>query len=745
MQGLFGLGLVSGYGARVNKTSQPDLFGGPAVAAGPRFAAGTGRFVKVMVPLAIPAVLDYAWDGEAAPEVGDWVEAPVGKKPVHGLVVEVMGASGVRGLKAARPLDVPAVDGRTLAFYRWVARYTLSAPGEPLRVALPRAEVPPRPEPVMGVQATLGGIGKLTPQRSAVLDAAGSEVWAAAALAREAGVSAGVVKGLEDTGWLARVAVAEEAWRMGEGPRLSGSQRQAVDAVRGVAGFKPWLLDGVTGSGKTEVYFSLIEAALKAGKQVLLLVPEIALTPQLVERVRARFGRAPMVWHSAEAVGRRAKTWWRVVEGGPTLVVGARSALFLPWQALGLVVVDEEHDPSYKQDEAFRYHGRDMAVQLGRVWDCPVVLGSATPSLESWQAALDGKYGHIVLPERQGGAVMPRLELVDLRQAKPAKGDYLSRPVREAMQRTLDRGEQVLVFLNRRGVAPVMVCTHCGARRDCPRCDATLVVHGDRLLCHHCGYTEARSHECPACGEEALRPYGPGTRRVSAEAQAVFPHACVIVADSDSVGTPAQLEAMLDEVKSGRANVIVGTQLVTKGHHLPNLTLVAVVDGDMGLAHGDLRAAERTWHMLQQVAGRAGRGEKPGEVFIQTHDPEQPLFQTLLSGDREAFYRGELAARQAWGDPPFGRQLALVVEGLDENAVAQTARSLARAFPATLERHRLLGPAPAPLARRNDRWRWRLLVKAPRLDHAGLKAWLEAVPRGRGVDVKVDVDPVSFM
>lgn len=663
--------------------------------------------VRVLVPLAMPTLLDYLAEGPVQP--GSWVQLELGRKPVDGVVVELPGRSDFKNLKTARLLaDVAAVDPRMLAFYRWVARYTLSAPGEPLRVAMPRARVPEPPKRILKTAEEKAGL----PPASAVV--------------------------------------------------LNEAQQRAAAAIGGALGdFKAFLLDGVTGSGKTEVYFDAVRTVLASGGQVLVLVPEIALTPQWLKRFEQRFGVAPLVWHSGLADGARRRTWWALQNSRPPdgtpgtgsgetgkrpgqVLVGARSALFLPFGNLGLVVVDEEHEPSYKQEEAFRYHARDLAVQLASTWRCPVVLASATPSLESWQRALEGKYIRLVLPDRHGHAGMAPIRLIDLREGGKNKNqEFISPALRVAVAETLAKGEQALLFLNRRGNAPVLICTDCGTRRDCPRCDATLVVHGDKLQCHHCGFSEPYPHECPVCGGQSLRAYGPGTRRVVAEVQKVFPDARVAVADSDAVSTPQQLSALVKQVEDRAVDIIVGTQMVTKGHHFPHLTCVGVIDADMGLAHGDLRAAERTFQLLTQVAGRAGRGDYPGTVYVQTFDPAQPLFQALVKHDRDGFYKLELEARKAWGDPPFGRLVAVIIDGLDEASVVEGARTLARAFVAR-DGARLLGPAPAPIAKIRDRYRYRLLVKGPGLLQGLVKKWIEETAVPKGVRVTVDVDPVSF-
>lgn len=648
-----------------------------------------GSVVRVLLPLALPTMLDYLADRPA--KVGDWVEVPVGKQGAHGVVAEVLGFSEFKNLKTARVMEeVPPLHPVALAFYRWATRYTLSAPGEALRVALLRGKVPKTPrvlkKPVV----------------------------------KKVGIAKGVI--------------------------LNDAQRDAAAEIGGAIGeFKPFLLDGVTGSGKTEVYFEVMKRVLAEGKQVLVLVPEIALTPQWLKRFEERFGVPPLSWHSGLAEGARRKTWWGVAQGEGAVVVGARSALFLPWQKLGMVVVDEEHEPSYKQEEAFRYNARDLAVQMARQWSCPVVLASATPSLESWQRALDGKYERLILPDRVGAAGMAGIELIDLKEEGGKKGEsYVSGPLRKAVGEALVKGEQALLFLNRRGNAPVLICRDCGNRRDCPRCDATLVVHGDKLQCHHCGYGEPFPHECVVCGGADMRPYGPGTRRVVTEIQKLFPDAKVAVADSDAVSTPKQLGELVRSVETREVDIVVGTQMVTKGHHFPHLTCVGVIDADMGLAHGDMRAAERTFQLMTQVAGRAGRGAAAGKVYVQTFDPAQPLFQALVKHDRDGFYKLELEARKAWGDPPFGKLIAVIVDGLNEAEVVEGARGLARLFPQA-EGVRLLGPAPAPVAKIRDKYRWRLLVKGEGLLQTLVKNWVEAVPVPRGVRVTVDVDPVSFM
>lgn len=655
--------------------------------------------IRVLVPRALPTLLDYT---AAAPlPVGSWVRIPVGKAGTVGVVVETLASSPFGNLKRAEPLpEVPPLAPATLAFYRWVARYNLAPPGEGLRAALLRGSVPPQPKRVGKPKA-------VKPQPAVTLNA---------------------------------------------------EQAAAVAAVQASPGFKAWLLDGVTGSGKTEVYIELLRRVLERGGQALLLVPEIALTPQLLQRVAGALADVTLptanhqpsttnpvlAWHSGVAEGARKAAWWQVATGRPCVVVGARSALFLPFQGLQLVLVDEEHDPSYKQAEGFRYHGRDSAVQLANLWGASCVLGSATPSLETFQHAQMGKYGRLGLTARHGSAGHAPIALIDLKAAKPGKGQYLSGPLQTALAETLGKGEQALLFLNRRGNAPLLVCRDCGARRGCPRCSTTLVVHGDRLQCHCCGYTENYPDACPACGGTNLAAYGPGTRKVVAEVQAVFPQARVAVADSDALTTAPQVAALVASMAARQVDILVGTQMVVKGHHFPHLTCVGVVDGDMGLAQGEARSAERCFQQLYQVAGRAGRAERAGQVLIQTHDPTHPLFAALVNHQRDTFYAAELAARQAWHDSPFGKSVMVQLSGKRETDVQTAAAVLARSFPRP-EGVRLLGPAPAPVVKVRETYRYRLLVKAPNAFgplQPLVQGWVEATPLPKSIDLMLEVEPL---
>jgi primosomal protein N' (replication factor Y) (superfamily II helicase) len=486
------------------------------------------------------------------------------------------------------------------------------------------------------------------------------------------------------------------------------------------------------------------------GRQCLILMPEIALTAQFLDRFAARFGVRPAEWHSELSPRRRARVWHAVAAGDIAVVAGARSALFLPYADLGLVIVDEEHDAAYKQEDGVHYHARDMAVVRAHIADIPVVLASATPSVETEVNARRGRYRRLSLPERFGGAHLPTIEAIDLTREGPPRGRYVAPRLAEAVKIALERKEQALLFLNRRGYAPLTVCRACGFRFSCAHCDAWLVDHRFRrqLVCHHCGFATPRPAACPKCeARETFVACGPGVERLEEEAAALFPQARVMVLSSDLVATAERLREELKEIAEGHVDIVIGTQLVAKGHHFPKLNLVGIVDADLGLSNGDLRAAERTFQLLHQVAGRAGRETGRGRGLLQTHQPDHPVMRALIAGDREAFYASEIAARERTHYPPFGRLASLVVSGPDRPSTEGFARRLCGAAPPE-EALRVLGPAEAPIAVVRGRHRFRLLVKAPRrFDLSGyVRGWLGRAPKATGgIKLEVDVDPMSFM
>jgi primosomal protein N' (replication factor Y) (superfamily II helicase) len=718
------------------------------------------RIAQVLLPLPLPEAFDYeAPDGlEVAP--GAHVCVPLGPRAAHGVVLETRDGFGVnRPLKAVEGvLDEPPLPATTLEFVQWAARYAVDAPGCALAIAL-RGSRAPRPRPERRLEATGRPPSRPTPARLRVLEAAAAGPKPAAWLAAEAEVGPGVIKALIDDGALrcietcADVSFPEPDFAR-PGPRLNAGQAAAADALRRMVehgGFQAALLDGVTGSGKTEVYLEAVAAALAADPeaQVLVLLPEIALTQAVIARFEQRFGVEPAEWHSGVAPPRRRRVWEAAATGRCRIVVGARSALFLPFRKLRLVVVDEEHDGSYKQEEGFIYHARDLAVVRAKIEDCTVVLASATPSLETLHNAETGRYRWLRLESRHGAARLPGVELVDLREHPPERGRWLSPPLVEAAAATLGRGEQVMLFLNRRGYAPVVLCKACGQRMTAPDTDSWLVEHRytGRLVCHLTGFSMPKPKRCPHCGaEDSLTAIGPGVERVEEEVRERFPEARTAVFSSDTVSDADAARAMVERMAGGEIDVLVATQAAAKGHNFPRLTLVGVVDADLGLRGGDLRAGERTFQLLAQAAGRAGRAERAGRALLQTYMPEHSVMQALRTQDREAFVAAEMFERQAAGLPPFGRLAALIASGPDAAALERYVREMAAVIPNT-EGVDVFGPADAPLALVRGRRRKRFLVRADRtVDiQAFVSAWRARVKIPGSVRLYVDIDPYSFL
>ncbi len=717
------------------------------------------RVADVLVPLAIDTAYSYAVPAGMALAEGDVVQMPLGPREAIGVVWSLREAPPGNFRPVTARLPLPPMPARLRTFVDWVAGYTLCQRGSVLAMALKTPDLERPDTPKVGIRLVGAPPQRMTPARARVLQAAeGGMAFSKAALAQAAGVSASVVDGLLDEGTLEAVALPAEpvAPRPDPdfaAPDLSPDQRAAADALSAAVredAFSATLLEGVTGSGKTEVYFEAVAEAVRHGRQALILMPEIALTAQFLDRFERRFGVRPALWHSGVGARRRERLFAAVAAGEAMVVAGARSALFLPFDRLGLIVVDEEHEAAYKQEDGVLYHARDMAVKRAGIEGAPVVLASATPSIESKVNARRGRYRHLVLPERFGGRTLPRIEAIDLRRTPPERGRWLAPTLVEAMRRTLAAGEQSLLFLNRRGFAPLTVCRACGHRYQCPNCSTWLVEHRFRqaLVCHTCGHTERRPDACTACGTvDALIPCGPGVERLAEEVKELFPDARSVVLSSDFPGGTERLRAELAAIAEGQWDIVIGTQLVAKGHNFPGMTLVGVVDADLGLANGDPRAGERTFQLLQQVAGRAGRGDRPGRALLQTHQPEHPVIAALLSGDADRFYEEEIGLREAAGLPPFGRLAALIVSGPDKNAVELHARALAQTAQAP-DGALVFGPAEAPIALIRGRHRMRLLVKTERAFdvQAYLRDWLTRAPRPRGqIRVQIDVDPHSFL
>jgi primosomal protein N' (replication factor Y) (superfamily II helicase) len=730
----------------------------------------------VLVPVAVDTAYSYRVPAGLRLELGQFVAMPLGTRIATGVVWATRAGGGDNLKSIVEVRDWPALRQPLRDFIDWVARWTLSPRGGVLRMAVRAPEATAAPPPKWGFRKTGKTPDRPTVARSRVLAAldAASPI-AKAALAAAAACGPGVIDGLVDDGALEAVELPPEPVAPAPDPEfgrrpLEPDQEAAAESLVGAVRAKTFgvfLLEGVTGSGKTEVYFEAVAEALRTGRQSLILMPEIALTAQFLDRFAARFGVRPAEWHSGITPRQRERLWGAAASGEARVVVGARSALFLPLAHLGLIVVDEEHEGAYKQEDGVVYHARDMAVVRARFERAPIVLASATPSLETRVNAEQGRYAWLRLDARFGARAMPDLAAIDLRREGPPRGRWIAPRLVAGVEAGLAAGEQSLLFLNRRGYAPLTLCRACGHRFQCPNCSAWLVEHRFRkaLVCHHCGHFEKRPDICPACSEaDSLTACGPGVERVAEEATLLFPDARLLVLSSDTPGGLERMRAQLAAAARGDYDVIIGTQLVAKGHNFPLLTLVGVVDADVGLANGDPRAAERTFQLLRQATGRAGRGTRPGRALLQTFQPEHPVIAALLSGDVERFYATEADQRRRGGLPPFGRLAAVIVSGEDRGGAEAYARALARTAHAmpegkgwrlapiggTIEDGEitLLGPAEAPIALLRGRHRFRLAVKAPRgVDlQAFLRALLAAAPPPRGgVRVTVDVDPQSFM
>jgi len=715
------------------------------------------------LPLPLGDAYDYAIPEGLDLAPGDFVKVPLGPRQATGVVWDKplqeteSSVSEDRLKPVLNRLPAPPLPPENRKLIEWISSYTLSQPGAVLRMAMsvPAALEPEKPRIAYALADPVPEI-RLTSARQRVIELLGTvPSLSTSDIVQELGISAGVVKGLAQLGALEAVQLppggrftAPDPARAG--PVLSDAQADAVASLRESGeGFSVTLLDGVTGAGKTEVYFEAIADTLERGKQALVLLPEIALSAQWLDRFEARFGARPAEWHSDLTQRRRRTTWRAVAEGNARIVVGARSALFLPYPELGLIVVDEEHESAFKQEDGVAYHARDMAIVRAQIGAFPILLASATPSLETVSNAEAGRYTRLLLPTRHGGASLPDIQLLDLRQDKPERQCWISPTLRQALVDTLAAESQSMLFLNRRGYAPLTLCRACGHRLECPNCTAWLVEHrfSARLQCHHCGYFGRKPETCGACqATDSFVACGPGVERLAEEVMTFLPDARLCIATSDSIHRPSEAAAFVAQVLDHEVDIVIGTQIVAKGHHFPNLTLVGVVDADLGLSGGDLRAAERTYQLLHQVAGRAGRDEKPGRVLLQTYHPDHPVMIALAEGDRDGFLEAESMARKAGGWPPYGRLAALVVSGHDGDTVARSARELAHCAP-TGDRVRVLGPAPAPLALLRGRHRWRLLLKTDRgvSIQEVLRDWLPRVSVPNAVRVHVDIDPHSFL
>ena len=740
--------------------------------------------LKVAVPSPLRAALDYLppldLPADKLPGAGARVLVPLGSRRLIGVVVATAADSGIDRERLRRVIEVldatPLLPADLVALGLWAADYYQHPPGEVFSQLLPVATRRLRASDsrANGWRLSAAGrsrdpaeLGRAPARRRAIdlLRAAPAAGLGTTAL-HGCGVRPEILRALAADGWLEAIRIADPdrppaaagqpaATVPEHAPTLTEEQRAAATALAAAAGrFEALLLEGVTGSGKTEVYFTAMRGALDAGRQVLMLVPEIGLTPQTLTRIRSRFPEPLAVLHSALADGARLRAWQDAAAGRARIIVGTRSAVFAPLRDPGLLIVDEEHDESYKQQDGFRYSARDVAVKRARDLGIPVLLGSATPSLETLHNAHCGRYRHLRLSHRAGGARPPTHRLVDVQ--RHGAEDGISPPLLAAMQAALGRGEQVLVFLNRRGFAPVLMCHECHWIAECPRCDARYTVHArpGELRCHHCGSRRPLPSQCPECRAPEPMPVGLGTQRTETTLAALFPDVPVIRIDRDTTRSTTALERTLAAVGRGEAAILVGTQMIAKGHHFPAVTLVAVIDADAGLFSADFRASERLAQQLVQVAGRAGRAERPGEVLIQTRHPDHPLLRALVEDGYPAFAAATLAEREAAGFPPFGRLALLRAEAPDAkapeaflDAAAQHLREQDRTLGTGVS---VLGPVPALMARRAGRHRAQLLLQAAdrgplhRLLAASLPE-LDALPAGRRARWSLDVDPLDTL
>lgn len=739
----------------------------------------TSQIVQVAVPLPIrsatPLCYDYSLPEGISAKRGTIVEVPLGKRHVWGVVLSAKASGQISTTKLKQVVSVaslPCLSESHLRFLQQLSDWTMAPFGMVMRMMLstPKAHLPPKARIVYGKseegQAEALSDVKLTPKRQRVMRfVADGHVMSATDLAKETGTSVQIVKSMAQQGLLARHEIIKDepigyqhmTGTKADVIRLTDDQQDIADKLcaHSEDGYSAHLLDGVTGSGKTEVYFSVVAQMMARGKQVLILLPEIALTAAWQARFEARFGMRPLIWHSSVSSARRRDLWRACLRGEPVVVVGARSAICLPFANLGLIIVDEEHEQAFKQEDMVIYHARDMAVMRAHIESVPVILATATPSLESWvnaghsAGALPTRYQHWRLEARIGEAKLPEITMIDLKKDRPSAGRWLSGQLIKEIEARLKAGEQSLLFLNRRGYAPLSICEQCGTKATCQSCDSWLVTHrlSGTKQCHHCGFRQPLRNQCDNCQTEGqMRAYGPGVERLAEEAGLLFPDARMCIFSSDTAARPEVAQEMIRSITDGEVDIIIGTQMAAKGHHFPNLTLVGVIDADFGLQGGDLRAAERTYQMLSQASGRAGRASATGKAFLQSYEPDNAVFSALASGNRDAFLALETQMRQSASMPPFGKLAAVIVSGPDEGAVMAFAVAIAENRPA-YQSVQIYGPTPAPIARLRGRYRVRFLISAPKDVHVQkiVHEWLDEVRVPSQIFLQIDIDPYSFL
>ena len=722
-----------------------------------------GERVGVLTTRPVDGLLDY-FVPQGGAEEGAFVEIPLGATTAAGVVWgEGEGSVAAARTRAiSRVLDTPPMRREMRRFLTQAAHYTVTPLHAMLRLATRVKGLGASAADMRAFKLSDRRPDKMTSARRrviAVFEDCANASLPAKEIEQAASVSHSVVAGLEKAGVLLRESIPRDKpypeLDLDRHPvALTEDQSDAVRKLKSKIAdgqFSSTLLKGVTGSGKTEVYLDAAADVLKRGRQVLVLLPEIALTAQFLSRVVDRFGARPGEWHSSVTASERRRLWRKAGEGQVQLVVGARSALFLPFKDLGLIVVDEEHDTSYKQQEGIQYNARDMAVLRASLCGAAVILTSATPSLETWSNARSGKYDRVDLPSRFGSAVLPEIASVDMKAESLPSGKWISGPLALEVRKRIELREQSLLFLNRRGFAPITLCRECGQQINCVQCDARMVEHRftSRLVCHQCGASRPFPETCDECGaRDKFVPIGPGIERLAEEVSEIFAGARIELLSSDFSGAPNELRRKLESIARGDADIIIGTQLVAKGHNFPLITLVGVIDADIGLHGSDLRAAERTFQIIRQVTGRAGRAEKKGVAMIQTWQPDHKIFEAIISDDDEGFWEAEAAERRVAGAPPFGRYAGIILSGADPVAVRAVAGEMARtAAPLRNSGAQLFGPAPAPIALIRGRTRYRFLIKAEKsvpLQQAIIE-WMRQFKVPSNVRLTVDIDPQRFL
>ena len=719
------------------------------------------RRISVLTTNPSLGILTYSLPEGKAVAAGQLVSIPLGPRQILGMLWEEDVSNQIKiADNRLRPVskiyDFPEASHWYRKFIQWVSSYYMAPLGAVLRMGIPFLPATIESREIKNYYVPKREWPKLTPLRKQALEKLSGEKGSVRELAEKAEVSPAVIRALIKTGLITEQKTSLEiALSLPDpdfnAPLLSETQSKAAEILKesiAKKSFETFLLDGVTGSGKTEVYFEAIAQTLRDGKQSLILLPEIALTEPFLKRFQARFGCEPVVWHSDLSQARRRKNWQAIVTGQAKVVIGARSALFLPFKAIGLIIVDEAHETSFKQEDGVCYQARDVAVMRAKFENIPVILATATPAIESVMQVRLGNYKEIRLAERHGSAGLPTIHVINMTEQALAKGRWLAPPLVKALTSAVERHEQGLLFLNRRGYAPLTLCRHCGHRIKCPHCTAWMVEHRQlgQMICHHCGFTMPVPDKCPECQTaDSLVACGPGVERIAEEAALLFPEARIETITSDTLATPKQAAEFVEKMDQGAIDIIIGTQLITKGYHFPRLTVVGVVDADIGLQGGDLRASEHSFQQIAQVAGRAGRSALDGHVFIQTYEPETPVISALASGDREAFYQTELEIREITEAPPFGRYVALIISSEKQEIAEAVGHQLGQKKPEG-DGIEVFGPAPAPLLQLRGRYRYRFLIQAKRNIpiQRVIHQWLSKISIPSSVRITIDVDPYSF-